>query len=459
MERGSNVTDRDFALGVLRLAERAGADAAEVAVTRTASAHIDVQRGAPESVSTKQEAGYGVRVLVDRRIGFTASNRLDLADAEGLVGDAVRLTRLHTPEDANTLPENLAPGGWDPTLDAYDLAVGETPLDRKVARAIAIERMMLDVDPRMKGAAMLVYGDAAEEMGLVNSHGVDGMARSTFAYAFLWAIAQDAGSTETGSDVVASRTYDGLDTELLAHRAAHRALRMLGAKPGRSAEVPVVVPPEVGGDILGYIARMLDADAVQKGKSLFAGREGTQVAAPIVSLVDDGRLPGGLATTFADGEGVPTGRTTLIEGGVLRGFLHDSYTAKKGNTRSTGNAQRGSYRAKPSIGPTNLMLLPGALADDELIAGIDEGLFITDTQALHAAINPASGDFSIPSKGLMIRGGELAEPVTSLAISGNLFDLLRDIDALGSRVEWTVGGGIIGAPTFRARKVRVGSAG
>ena len=449
----------DFANEVMKVAQAHGADASEVAVTRALMTKIQVQRGAPDSVTTSDESGFGVRVLVGGRMGFIASNRLDLHEADEIVGTLVKLTELHTPEDANTIPENLAPGGWDDSLEVYDEAVIATPLPDKVARAIDVERMMLDADPRMKGAAWMGYVDGAEEMTIVNSNGVSGSTRNTLAYAYMWAIAGDDAGVQTGADVVVSRSYADLDTEGLSRRAAHRALRMLGAKPAKSAELPLVVPPEVGGDILGYVSRMLNADAVQKGKSLFGGREGEAVASSLVSIVDDGRLPDGIATTFADGEGVPTQRTSIIENGLLKGFLHDSYTAKKGGVASTGNAERGSYRSQPSISPTNFLLLPGDRADAELLAGIDEGLYITETQALHAAINPVSGDFSIPSKGLMIRGGELAEPVTNLAVSGNLFDLLRGVDAVGSELEWTFSGGAIGTPTFRVESVKVGSEG
>jgi PmbA protein len=233
---------------------------------------------------------------------------------------------------------------------------------------------------------------------------------------------------------------------------------MLGSKPAKSAELPLIIPPEVGGDILAYISRMVNADAVQKGKSLFRGRENTAVAAPMVSLVDDGRHEGGLATRFADAEGIPTERTSVIENGILRNLLHDAYTAKKGGTRSTGNSSRSGYSGAPHIATTNFMLLPTNAPAATLFEGVAAGLYVTETQGLHAAINPVSGDFSIPSKGIMIRNGELAEPVTELAISGNLFSLLHDIDGIGDDFTWSLAGSYVGTPTFRVKNVKIGSA-
>ncbi len=451
------MNDMEFARTVVDLATQARADVAEVAISKASEVRIEVKDGAPETVTSFQDSGFGVRVLVDGKMGFAASNRFDTSDAKRVVGDLVGMTKLHTADEFNSIPTPGAQSSSDGVDEVFDEVVLSTPLDRKVRRAVDIDIALRAAEERIRGAAIHVYGDEAQEMVLVNSLGVEGLSRTTYSYAFVWAIAQDGDATETGSHVEVSRTYDGLDTESVARTAAEHALRMLGAGTGHSAELPMIVPPEVGSELLAYLAQMLSADAVQKGKSLFAGRENTKVAADSVSIVDDGRLTGGLATSAVDGEGVPTQRTPLITNGVLRGLLHDSYTAKRGDTRSTGNAGRGGYRSKPSISTTNLLLEPSSSTVESLTQGMDEGFYITETQALHAAINPASGQFSIPCKGLMIRGGDLCEPVTNLAISGNLFDLLKDVDMVADDLTWTVTGGFIAAPTFRVGQVKIAS--
>ena len=452
------MNDMEFARRTLHYAMQRGVQAAEVAVVRTRKTEISVVNMTPETVNAQEEIGFGVRVLKDARMGFAASNRLDSRSVQDLLDSLVSIVGEHTPDEANTLPEWSGGKPWEDRLSTFDEVILRTPLEEKVRRALTLEQCARDFDTRIKGASTVIYGDVAEEEALVNSRGVEGVSRSTLAYAVIEAIAGDKDSIETGWHVGASSTYDGLDIEATAATAARRALRMVGSRPAQSAELPLVFPPEVGSDILAYISRMLDADAVQKGKSLFRGREDSQVASSLVSVVDDGRLEGGLATRLADAEGVPTARTELVRDGVLKGFLYDSYTAKKGGTVSTGNAQRGSYAARPHTGTTNFMLLPGSRATDTLLHDVSIGLHVAEMQGLHAAINPVSGDFSIPCKGLMIRGGELAEPVTGVAISGNLFDLLRDVDGVGDDFTWVFSGAIVGTPTFRVRKVKIGSA-
>ena len=452
------MNDTEFARRTLDYAMQHGVEAAEVAVVRTRKTEISVVNMTPETVNAQEEIGFGVRVLKDARMGFAASNRLDARSVHDLLDSLVSVVREHTPDEANTLPECSDRKPWEDGFSTFDEVILCAPLEEKVRRALFLEQCARDFDTRVKGASTVIYGDVAEEETLVNSLGVEGVSRSTLAYAVIEAIAGDKDSVETGWHVGASSTYDGLDIEATAVTAARRALRMVGSRPAQSAELPLVFPPEVGSDILAYVSRMLDADAVQKGKSLFRGRENAKVASSLVSVVDDGRLEGGLATRFADAEGVPTERTELLKDGVLKSFLHDSYTARKSGTVSTGNAQRGSYAARPHTGTTNFMLLPGNCPTDTLLNDVSNGLYVAEMQGLHAAINPVSGDFSIPCKGLMIRDGELAEPVTGVAISGNLFDLLQDVDAVGDDFTWVFSGSIIGTPTFRVRNVKVGSA-
>ncbi|MDP3050193.1 MAG: metallopeptidase TldD-related protein, partial [Eubacteriales bacterium] len=187
------------------------------------------------------------------------------------------------------------------------------------------------------------------------------------------------------------------------------------------------------------------------GRSLFAGRMGERVASDLVTIVDDGTLPGGINSGPCDGEGVPTSRTVVIEHGVLTSFLHNTYTAAKDGLVSTGNGVRGSFKGSPEVGTTNFYLSPGKTEREQLLEELDSGLLVTEVMGMHTA-NPISGDFSVGASGLWVENGRVSHPVRGMAIAGNITDLLMKIDAVGSDLQFFGGKG---APTVRVRQMMV----
>jgi PmbA protein len=219
----------------------------------------------------------------------------------------------------------------------------------------------------------------------------------------------------------------------------------------------VILDPVAAASFLGVLAGALSAESVLKGRSLLAGRIGQQVAANLVTLIDDGRLIEGPSVAPFDDEGVPTARTLLIEGGFLRGFLHDTYTATKAGERSTGNAGRGGYRTVPGVSPSNLFLEPGEVSPEDLLAQADHGVYVQEVSGLHSGANPISGEFSVGATGLRIQDGTFADPLREMTIASTLLDVLRSVVALGDDLRFPVGGGL-GAPTVLISEMTVGGA-
>ena len=207
----------------------------------------------------------------------------------------------------------------------------------------------------------------------------------------------------------------------------------------------VVLDPYIATNFLGLLSPALSAEAVQKGRSLFAGKVNQAVASPLITVVDDGRLPGGIASAPFDGEGVPTSETVLIDQGQLKGFLHNTYTAAKEGVSSTGNGVRSSFKSTPEVGSTNFFIRAGEKSPEQLIKEVPKGLYVTEVMGMHTA-NPISGDFSVGASGIWIEKGELTRPVRGVAIAGNIMDLLGAVDAVGSDLEFFGGKG---APTLR----------
>jgi PmbA protein len=191
------------------------------------------------------------------------------------------------------------------------------------------------------------------------------------------------------------------------------------------------------------LSSALTADAVQKGRSLFAGREGEQVAGDILALVDDGTLADGLDSAPFDGEGTPCRRTPLISGGVLQGFLYDTYTGRKAGRGSTGNGLRGSYSGLPGVRPTNLVVSGPATPLAEIVAGLERGVLVTDAVGVHSGANPISGEFSVGISGILIEDGKLTVPVREVTLAGDIISMLTNVRALGDDARWVPGGSIL----------------
>ncbi len=246
-------------------------------------------------------------------------------------------------------------------------------------------------------------------------------------------------ATPTGSHAA----LEDLDAEACGREAAERACRLLGARKCRSMKATVVLDPFVSAAFFGVLSSALTADAVQKGRSLFAGREGQQVAGELLELYDDGTLPDGLDSQPFDGEGVPCRRTPLVSGGVLQGFLYDTYTARKAGRASTGNGLRGSYAGLPGVRPTNLVIAGATTPYADLLTGIDQGVLVTDAVGVHSGANPISGEFSVGINGVLIEHGRLTTPVREVTLAGDIISMLRAVRAIGDDARWIPSGSIL----------------
>ena len=222
---------------------------------------------------------------------------------------------------------------------------------------------------------------------------------------------------------------------------------MIGASKPVSRSCPVVLDPTVAASFAGLIGGGLGAGAVQRGRSPFAGRLGEELASAAFVLHDDGRDPDGAASAPFDGEGVPRRRTALIEDGRLRAYLYDTYTANRERRRlDRHRASRSGYRSLPSVSASNLIVAPGALRLDRLLAEAGDGVFVTDVAGLHSGVNPVTGVFSVGASGRAIRDGELAEPLREFTIAGDLVSMLGAVRAAGAEARWVPFGGSVSTP-------------
>lgn len=441
-------------------AKKAGAAAAEAFVSDAESIQVTVNAGQVEQMNAVREAGIGVRVLRDGKMAFGSTNDLSRGAVRTLAEDLVKKVVYHTADEFNVIPakeDGFLEGDWSTHADlmTYDPKIAEVPVQDKIRTAIRMEAAGLGASPKITGSMMVVYQDWTNYNYLANSNGFAGWFRTAGCVGVAELSAADGKNKESGSFVKAVGRYDEFNPDEVGAKAAEMAVSMLGAAPIASCEIPMVISPEIGTQILSYVAGMLSADEVQKGRSLFAGKVGAEVGSKAFTLIDDGRLKGGLATAPVDGEGIPTQTTPLIVDGVLKTYLYDCYCAKKekGKAKSTGNRTRSGYGSAGTVGTTNLYLKPGDYAREQVFAGIDKGFYLTIVLGLFAGIDSASGDFSIPSAGFLIEKGKIGRPVREVTVGGNLFELLKAVDKVGADLTWFQS---TASPTFSVRSVKIG---
>jgi PmbA protein len=331
---------------------------------------------------------------------------------------------LAEPDGVDVVPQEL----WNEALASF-------PTDRKIELTKELERLTLGIDTRVR-VDDANYADVFVEAAVATTTGIRRSGRENGCYVSVSTLADDGDETQTGFGFSVGRSPEEFDLARAAREAADRATRLLGAVKPPSKRVTVVLDPYVTAMFLGVISSTLNGEAVIKGRSLFKDRVGEQVASPLVTLVDDPTNPAAYTATDIDGEGLAARRNALISGGVLQGFVHSSYSARRAGTVSTGNAVRGGFKGTPGVGCLAMQLQPGTRSQAELVADVDDGVLIQMVQGLHSGVNPISGDFSTGASGLLIHNGQIGAPVREFTIASTLQRMLLDVVEIGGDVDW-----------------------
>ncbi|HZO31466.1 MAG TPA: TldD/PmbA family protein [Chloroflexota bacterium] len=450
----------DVCADVVARAKAAGAEEAEAYLESLTTRTVDARGGALESVTTARAHGVSVRVLIGGALGLASGTDLDSSGRADLAEQAVRLARASAPDPARVLPDPEPVPSDD--LAIYDPSLSELSLDDVLDLLTRSERAAFATDPRIDAAHIERFGQAREQVVVVNSRGVSASTISTLCWLSLSVIAREGDDAQRGYASLVGHGPGAIDPDVIGYRAARRAVTPIGGAPLPTRRASVIFEPDVIAELVRGLAQALSGDAVVKGRSLFTQRAdgpawpGRTVGSTAVDLIEDGALPGAPGTLPFDGEGVPTRATPLIQAGVLQGFLHNCESARRAGTTSTGNGVRGSYRGLPEVGPMNLVLRPGTRAPAALVASVDEGLYVTSTRNV-GGINPVSGDYSVGASGRRIVKGELAEPVSGVTLAAPMLELLANVREIGSDLRWISGtGGYVGSGTVLIDDVTIG---
>jgi PmbA protein len=439
-----------LASDLLAKAKRGGATEADIIIADGETFSVQVRLGAVDRLTKAREKHLGLRVFVGKRSASTSTSDFSADSLDQLVAETCTLAKAVVEDQVSGLPAADQMAGERPDLDLYDSTRLDT--EQQIELAKRVEAAAMSTDERVTNSEGGDFDSSSGRVVLGNSHGFLGEYQSSSFSMSVSPIATDpeTGAMQRDSWYAVQRKFAKLDTpEAVGLEAARRTIRKLGARKVATQRVPVIFDSETAGSLMGNLCSAVSGYSLYKGASFLAGQLDKPLAPVYVTVYDDGRVVGGLGSRPFDGEGLPTRKTTVVERGVLKSYLLDTYSGRKLGLPSTGNASR-SVGENPSVGPTNFYLAPGIKTSQDIIKTVKQGLYVTDL--IGFGINMVTGDYSRGASGFWIEGGELAYPVEEITIAGNLKEMFAGIEMIGSDLVFR---GRIASPTVKITEMMV----
>lgn len=436
--------DPNLVHDLLHQATQRGATAGDVLLVDNTSFEVEVRFGEVDKVQNAHRKRLGLRLFFGQRSATTSTSDFTAASLRQLLDDTCALAQAMAPDPVAGLPEPDDTMSDIPDLQLWDAALAQIPVEDRTEMARAAEQAALAYDPRITNSEGGEYSSSESSVLYATSHGFLGQYRTSSVQLAAVPIASDESGMQRDYWYAAARKFDRLDSPVaIGEEAARRALRRLGARKVPTQKGPVVFAPTMAGGLLGNLCSAISGSALYRGASFLIDHLGERIAPDHVTVYDDGTLPMALGSKPFDGEGLPTRRTTVVENGMLRSYLLDTYSARRLGMQSTGNAARGAGDP-PGVSPTNFYFKPGSHTPEEIIASVPNGLYVTGL--IGFGVNLVTGDYSRGASGLWIENGELAYPVEEITIAGNLRHMLAEIEMVGNDLDMSRK---IAAPTLK----------
>jgi PmbA protein len=427
-----------------------GATDAECTLAEGEEFSAGVRMREVESLKQAGSRGAGIRVLAGRHTGSSRTSDLSEKGIEEMVRSAMDLARVTTEDPHAGLPDAADLGAIEIDLRLYDPAIEAMETDWKIAQARLAEETALSADPRISNSEGASFNSYLGARAFANSRGFTGSYRTTSCGLSVVPVAKSNGHMERDYWHTASRRAAGIESaEEVGRRAAARTLRRLDARKAATQKAPVIFEPRVAGSLLGDFCDAVNGGAIYKHASFLTGKLGEKVASEALTIIDDSTMPGLFGSTPFDDEGVTSRRTVVIERGVLKSYLLNTYFAHKLGLKTTGNASRG-LSGNAGIGSGNFYIEAGGITEEAMIAQVRQGLYITEL--IGASANNVTGDYSSGAAGLWIENGELAYAVSEITIAGNLKQMLMDLSQTASNLEFR---GSIASPTIMIQEMTI----
>jgi len=420
---------------LFELGSKKGFSDQEVYYMKNKSTDISVFQGEIEKFNLSEDGGLSYRAILNGKVGYAYTELFDETSIEMLVNEAYQNAEIIESEDEIYFHDG---SGVYTSIDNYNEAIEKSSIESKIEFMKNLEKQILTKDERVKRLAQNGYDEVSGSRVIRNTKGLNVTDQYNYCLAYAMSVVSDGTDTRTGIGYDVSDDFEELSADKIASETTSEALAMLGASSMASGVYPVVIKNETFAQLISAYMGIFNAERVQKNMSKLKGQLGETIASEAFTLVDHPHLQGALSSSSFDAEGVATIKKAIVEKGKLNTFLHNLKTAKKEGISSTGNASKGSYKGTIGIAPSNLIIESGEQSFDEMIGGVDSGVYIISLQGLHAGIDTISGDFSLQCYGFEIQSGKLGRPVSQITLSGNFFDLLKDIECFANDFRFSI---------------------
>jgi len=439
---------RELAEKLIQKCKNKGADEAEVLIETGRNLNLEVRNGEIETVEESSSRGVGLRVFWGGRMAFSHCNDFSNNALDNTVAAAMDYARTTTPDENNVLPKDE---GATPVDGLHDPEIAQTSMEKKIELAGLVEKLAMK-DPRITKSAGARYGEGESETIIANSNGFFKGYKASACFYGVSVVAEKGEQKSSGGEYCQRRFFNDLETaEKIAEKAAMDAYEMLDSRMVETQKASVIFAPDVAPAILGGILGAINGERVLQGASFLRNSLDKTIASELLTIIDDGTKPRGVASKPFDGEGVPTQKRVIIDEGVLKGFMYNTIVAKRAGVKSTGNASRSGYSSLPGIGPHNFYVAAGKSDPEEIVRATKKGLYLKGVTGY--GINPVTGNFSGGASGFWIENGKFAFPVKGLTVAGRAAEMLNGIDMVGSDLDLNKS---FTAPTFRIDLMQIG---
>lgn len=406
-----------------------------------------------ETYNLSEGEGLSLRGVYRGKMGYSYTEKADEASIDRLVKDVIENATIIDSDDEEVIFEGSKEYK---KVDSFNPSLSEVREEEKIEFVKKLEEEAFNLDDRIVSVQSCVYGDGSGETIMSNTKGLYLRDKSNIAYTYISVVAKEGEDIKTGLAYRTGNDFNKFDAKEIAREAVEEALALLGASPVKSGDYKVIIRNSAAADLLEAFTGIFSAEAVQKNLSLLKGKLNEKIASSVFTLVDDPYMEGGLASRSFDGEGVACKYKKVIDKGVLKTYLHNLKTAKKDGVETTGNAGKDSYKSSIGISPSNFYVEKGERNLNDMIADTDKGILITELQGLHSGLNSISGDFSLAALGFLIEEGKISRPVDQITVAGNYFEMLKNIEEIGSDLKFGLpGAAYIGSPSLKIKKLSI----
>ncbi len=444
---------RNLAAELVSALKKQGADAADVYIVSSVGFNTTVRLGKIERLQQSISKGLGLRVIKNGAMANTFTTDFAERAVQDLARETLEIVKISNSDKSNGLAPKELLGSYDGKLLMFDETLEKLSPEKKVDMARSAEAAGMKIDKRITNGRGTSWNDSRSQVTLANSDGFSGQYKTTSASLSVGLLAEDEdGTKQTDGWYTFGRYLSRLDSpEAVGQEAGRRVVKKLGGRKIKSIAVPVVLDPQVASGLAGIVFGAASGSRVFRRSTFLVDKVGQQVASPMITIVDDATMMDGVASRPFDGEGIKTSQVIVVEKGILKGYLCDSYAARRLNLRPTGNAVRG-YQSTPGVGASNLFIKNGETSPADIIKSVKNGLYLTDM--FGSGMNAVTGDFSQGASGFWIENGELTYPVQEITIAGNVLKALSNVKAVGNDLSFKLGS--TASPTLLIAEMTVG---